>query len=114
MIGTIHFLLFFKIPNELKKRISWKNIHPCAQGVMYPSSVSAAVALVSNLALGLFFILGLPFIPGENEKVIPILLCSAGLTCHPLGFPHKFGFPAAAPTTVTSEYIQLAVLVLLG
>ena len=85
-----------------------------AQGVMYPSSVSAAVALVSNLALGLFFILGLPIIPGEKEKVIPILLCSAGLTCLPLGFPHKLGFPAAAPTTVTSEYIQLAVLVLLG
>jgi len=64
-----------------------------AQGVMYPTTVSAAVAVVSNLALGLFFILGLPHIPG---------------------FPHRLGFPAAAPTTVSSEYIQLAVLVLLG
>ena len=36
-----------------------------AQGVMYPTTVSAAVALLSNLALGLFFILGLPHIPGS-------------------------------------------------
>ena len=42
-----------------------------AQGVMYPSSVSAAVALVSNLALGLFFILGLPFIQGKTLKSDP-------------------------------------------
>ena len=42
-----------------------------AQGVMYPSTVSAAVALVSNLALGLFFILGLPYIPGKKNKIYP-------------------------------------------
>ena len=82
---------------------------------MYPSSVSAAVALVSNLALGLFFILGLPFIPGETLKsafLFQFIIVSSFLP-H-LGFPHRLGFPAAAPTTVTSEYIQLAVLVLLG
>ena len=30
------------------------------------------------------------------------------------GFPHKAGFPAAAPTTVASEYVQGLVLLLLG
>ena len=30
------------------------------------------------------------------------------------GFPHKAGFPAAAPTTVVSEYVQGLVLLLLG
>jgi len=64
-----------------------------ARHVMHPTTISAAVALVVNLGLGLFFILGLPNIPGFN---------------------HRFGFPAAAPTTVTSEYVQLFVLLLLG
>ena len=38
-----------------------------AQGVMYPTTWSAAVALLSNLGLGLFFILGLPIIPGDKS-----------------------------------------------
>lgn len=64
-----------------------------ARGVMHPSTISAVCALVTNLCLGLFFVLGLPEIPG---------------------FAHKAGFPAAAPTTVVSEYVQGLVLLLLG
>jgi len=64
-----------------------------ARRVMFPSTVSAICALVTNLCLGLFLVLGLPNIPG---------------------FAHQFGFSAAAPTTVASEYVQLGVLILLG
>jgi len=64
-----------------------------ARGVMHPSTISAVCALFTNLCLGVFLVLGLPQIPG---------------------FPHKVGFPAAAPTTVASEYVQGLVLLLLG
>jgi len=64
-----------------------------ARHVMYPTTLSAAAALLANLGLGLFFILGLP---------------------HIAGFPHQFGFSAAAPVTVSSEYVQLLALLLLG
>jgi len=64
-----------------------------ARGVMAPSTVSAVCALVTNLCLGLFLVLGVPSIPGWS---------------------HRVGFPAAAPTTVASEYVQLAVILLMG
>ena len=38
-----------------------------ARHVMYPTTVSAVVALLTNLGLGLFFILGLPAIPGIHK-----------------------------------------------
>ena len=38
-----------------------------ARHIMYPTTLSAAAALLTNLGLGLFFILGLPHISGKNE-----------------------------------------------
>merc|ERR1711963_940187 len=64
-----------------------------ARHIMYPTTVSALVAMLANLGLGLFFILGWPQLSG---------------------FPHYFGFIAAAPVTVASQYIQLLILFLLG
>ena len=40
-----------------------------ARHVMYPTTVSALVAMVTNLGLGLFFILGLPQLSGNNILV---------------------------------------------
>ena len=46
-----------------------------ARHIMYPTTVSALVAMLANLGLGLFFILGWPQLSGINILITP---------CHPI------------------------------